>query len=94
VPTQKKPDDHTPIQRFRAPKPLWEAYETLCKRAFSQDRGTRLLDLIRADFREHGDAGELAQLDLAEKELEERRARKGGRPRKTPSPAGEPAEEE
>jgi hypothetical protein len=88
VPTQKRTDDHTPIQRFRAPKPLWEAYETVCKRAFSQERGARLLDLIRADIQEHGNADELAKLDLADRELEERRARKGGRPRKTP-PAGE-----
>lgn len=86
--TQNKPDDHTPIRRFRAPDDLWEAYETLCKRVFSQERGTRLLDHMRADIRQHGNAEELAKLEAAEREMAERRARKGGRPRL--KPAGEP----
>lgn len=80
--TTQKTDDHTPIRRFRAPDDLWEAYETVCKRAFSQDRAARLLDHMRADIREHGNPEELAKLELAEKEMTERRARKGGRPRK------------
>jgi hypothetical protein len=78
----QKPDDHTPIRRVRVPKPLWDAYETVCKRAFSQERAARLLDHMRADIREHGTADELALLEQAEREMTERRARKGGRPRK------------
>lgn len=86
MPTQN-PDDHTPIHRFRAPKTLWEAYETVCRRAFSRERSEDLVEHMRTVVTEYGNAGELAKLELAEKELEQRRSRKGGRPRK--QPAGE-----
>jgi hypothetical protein len=54
------------------------------------NRTALLLEHIRADIREHGDAQDLADLDQAERELEERRARKGGRPVRTAS--AEPTE--
>lgn len=85
MPTQN-PDAHTPIHRFRAPKALWEAYESVCKRVFSRDRSEDLVEHMRAVIAEHGDAGELAKLELADHELEERRSRKGGRPRKQTPP--------
>ncbi|RSN12841.1 hypothetical protein DMB42_11730 [Nonomuraea sp. WAC 01424] len=90
--TEKMSEDadstHTPIRRFRAPDHLWEAYETVCKRVFSRERSEDIVEHMRTVIAEHGNAAELAKLELAEQELEERRARKGGRPRKTP-PAGE-----
>lgn len=46
--------------------------------------------LLLEHIREHGDAQDLADLDQAERELEERRARKGGRPVRTAS--AEPTE--
>ena len=87
--TRDKPDPtHTPIRRFRAPDLLWEAYESVCARAFSRERSEDLVHHIRSVIREHGNAAELAALEKAEQELAERRARKGGRPRKQPE-AGE-----
>lgn len=74
--------DHTYATRFRVPRVMWEAYERVAGR-LDTDRTALLLDHIRADIREHGDARDLADLDQAETELAERRARKGGRPRKT-----------
>ena len=89
VATQKALEEadttHTPIRRFRAPDPLWDAYETVCKRVFSRDRSEDLLEHMRTVIAEYGNASELAKLELAEQELEERRARKGGRPRRTPA---------
>ncbi|MET7333283.1 hypothetical protein [Nonomuraea sp. NPDC005650] len=80
--TQKPADAHTPIRRFRAPDLLWDAYETVCAR-LGYDRSEDLLNHIRATIREHGTPEEVAALEQAEAELAERRARKGGRPRKT-----------
>lgn len=83
--TTQKADDHTPIHRFRAPKTLWEAYETVCKRVFSRERSEDLVEHMRTVVSEYGNAEELAKLEEAEAELEARRARKGGRPRKQPA---------
>ena len=73
--------DHTFSTRFRVPKVIWEAYGQITDR-LGTDRSARLLDHIRADFQEHGDASDLAALEAGEQELAERRSRKGGRPRK------------
>ncbi|WP_431903597.1 hypothetical protein [Nonomuraea sp. bgisy101] len=73
---------HTPVKKFRVPDLLWDAYETVCKRELGRDRSEDLVEHIRAVVREHGTAAELELLDQAEAELEARRARKGGRPRK------------
>lgn len=85
--TQKKPstssDAHTPIRRFRAPDGLWEAYDSVCKRALGRDRSEDLVEHIVATVREHGSETELQKLAEAEAEIAERRARKGGRPPKT-----------
>lgn len=89
VTTQKKPsnDDssHTPIRRFRAPDDLWEAYESVCRRIFQRERSEDLVEHMVTTVRAHGDATELEKLARAEAELAERRARKGGRPRKEDS---------
>jgi hypothetical protein len=76
--------DHTFITRFRIPRPMWDAYGRITER-LDTDRSARLLDHIRADINKHGDEQDLADLSAAEQELTERRARKGGRPKKGPT---------
>lgn len=73
---------HTPIRKLRASDPLWQAYESVCSRVFGETRSENLVAHVRAVIREHGNAEELALLEQDERELEERRGRKGGRPRK------------
>lgn len=76
--------DHTFSTRFRIPKVMWDAYGRVTDR-LGTDRSARLLDHIRSDINKHGDAEDLAALNAAERELTERRARKGGRPKKSPA---------
>ena len=71
--------DHTQSAQFRVPRVMWEAYGRVAQRLDS-DRSALLLDHVREDIREHGDEKDLADLEQAERELTERRARKGGRP--------------
>ncbi|MEV4091433.1 hypothetical protein [Streptosporangium saharense] len=73
--------DHTFSICFRIPRSMWDAYGSLTAR-LGTDRSARLLDHIRADIRQHGGHEELADLEAAEQELAERRARRGGRPRR------------
>lgn len=73
--------DHTFATRFRIPKVMWDAYGRVAER-LGTDRSARLLDHIRADIKNHGDEQDRADLATAEQELAERRARKGGRPKK------------
>lgn len=72
--------DHTPIRRLRASDDLWEAYDSVCRRVFGRSRSEDLVDHMRTVVQEHGNAEELALLAAAERELAERRSRKGGRP--------------
>lgn len=73
--------DHTFITRFRIPKRLWDAYGSAAKRQ-ETDRSTDLVNHVRDYVREHGDDQDLSELEAAEKELAERRTRKGGRPKR------------
>ena len=73
--------DHTFVTRFRIPRRMWDAYGTAAERQ-GVDRSTDLVDHVRDFIRKHGNEQELAELEAAEQELAERRARKGGRPRK------------
>ncbi|MEV7389610.1 hypothetical protein [Streptomyces sp. NPDC091215] len=73
--------DHTFITRFRIPRAMWDAYGTAAARQ-GIDRSADLVDHVRAFIAEHGNEHERAELAAAERELAERRARKGGRPRK------------
>ncbi|WP_269858163.1 hypothetical protein [Streptomyces sp. RPT161] len=77
--------DHTHHTRFRIPRVMWEAYGRVAER-LGTDRSALLLNHVRADIREHGDERDLADLEVAEQELAERRARKGGRPRRSAQP--------
>ena len=72
---------HTYRAHFRVPRTMWAAFGRVCQRR-GLTRTERLLAVIRADIANHGDAQDLADLDAAERELTERRSRKGGRPPK------------
>ncbi|WP_030168987.1 hypothetical protein [Streptomyces sp. NRRL S-813] len=76
--------DHTFVTRFRIPRRMWDAYGTAADRQ-GVDRSADLVAHVRDFIRTHGNEQELAELEAAEQELAERRARKGGRPRKTPT---------
>lgn len=72
--------DPTWIAHIRVPRPMWDAYGRVCAR-LDTDRTSDLLDRMREQITAHGDEADLAGLAAAERELSERRARKGGRPR-------------
>lgn len=78
-------EGHTHQTRFRIPRQMWAAFGRVAGR-LGTDRTERLLDHVRADITEHGDEQDRADLEAAEAELEQRRARKGGRPRKDQRP--------
>jgi hypothetical protein len=82
MPTDDKPD-HTPVIRVRMPRALWDAYGRVCERR-GRERAEELLDFVRREVAEHGDDADRVDLGAADAELAERRARKGGRPRKAP----------
>ena len=71
--------DHTFSTRFRLPRRMWDAYGRVVG---DRDRSADLLNHVRRTIRERGDEQALADLDAAEAELNERHARKGGRPHK------------
>lgn len=75
------PDKHTYATRFRIPRKMWQAYGRVTAR-LGDDRTTDLLDHVRKRIKKYGDEQDLADLEAAEQELAERRARKGGRPKK------------
>jgi len=75
-------DRNTPTVGIRVPRPMWEAYDRICGR-LGRDRTEDISDHIRSRIREHGDEQDLADLAAAEREIAERRSRKGGRPPKT-----------
>ncbi|MFE6758030.1 hypothetical protein ACFVDQ_31270 [Streptomyces sp. NPDC057684] len=73
--------DRTFSTNFRIPRRLWDADGTAVARN-GVDRSSDLVDHVRDFIRKHGNEQELAELEAAEQELAERRARKGGRPKK------------
>lgn len=78
---ESTPPRHTKTRPVRVPGPLWDAYGRICER-LGTDRTNDLLDHMRARVREHGDETDRADLAAADAELAERRARKGGRPKR------------
>ncbi len=78
--------DHTHQQRFRIPLVWWQTYARVTER-LGTNRTARILELIRADIEQHGDEEDLQALAQGDSELAERRARKGGRPRRQPPTA-------
>jgi hypothetical protein len=74
--------DHTPAVHVRMPRAMWDAYSRVCAR-LGRDRSEDLLSYVRQMIEQHGDAADRADLATADAELASRRARKGGRPRKT-----------
>lgn len=73
--------DHTFITKFRIPRRLWDAYGRVTGH-LDTDRSADLVDHVRTFIEQHGNEHERAELAAAEQELAERRARKGGRPKK------------
>ena len=73
--------DHTPAVHVRMPRPMWAAYNRVCER-LGVDRSEDLLGYVRRQIEQHGDDTDRADLAAADAELAERRARRGGRPRK------------
>lgn len=71
----------TPLVNIRVPRPMWAAYGRVCARA-GRDRTEDLLGHMRKMIEALGSDADLADLAAADAELAERRARKGGRPRK------------
>ena len=72
---------HTYLTRFRVPRIMWDAFGRVCQRR-GLTRTERLLAVIREDIANHGDDRDRVDLETAERELAERRSRKGGRPPK------------
>jgi hypothetical protein len=76
--------DHTPIQRLRAPKLLWETYGAVCRRALSRNRSQDLIAHMRRTIQRHGTAEEKQRLAEADTEIAARLDRKhAGRPPKS-----------
>jgi hypothetical protein len=73
--------DRTPTTPIRVPRSMWAAYGRVCGR-LGHDRTEDLLGHMRQQITAHGDEADLADLAAADAELSERRARKGGRPRR------------
>jgi hypothetical protein len=74
--------DHTPTIKIRVPRTLWDAYGRVSGRK-GRDRTEDLLAHMRRQIELLGDDQDRADLAAADTELAERRARKGGRPRKS-----------
>lgn len=75
--------DHTPHVTLRVPQVMWDAYSRVCEQ-LGLARTDDLIEHIRSQIAEHGDEEARAALEAADAELAQRRARKGGRPRKNP----------
>ena len=73
------PKRHTTPRPIRVPDPLWQAYGRVCDR-LDTDRTNDVLEHMKARVLEHGTDEDRADLERAERELAERRARRGGRP--------------
>lgn len=82
--TQKDARDVTPLQHFRAPEAMWKAFSAVCKRR-GQTAAADLTAHMSRTIRRYGSDEEKGMLAEAEVELRERRARKGGRPRRDAS---------
>jgi hypothetical protein len=76
--------DRTPTTPIRVPRLMWAAYGRVCAR-LGRGRTEDLLAHMRRQIKRHGDDEDLADLADAEAELRERRARKGGRPKESPT---------
>jgi hypothetical protein len=74
--------DHTPTVKIRVPPLMWQAYGRACER-LQRDRTEDLIAHMRKAVELLGDETDRADLAAADAELAERRARKGGRPRKS-----------
>ncbi|WP_406102961.1 hypothetical protein OG698_11245 [Streptomyces sp. NBC_01003] len=67
--------------KFRIPRRMWDVNGTAAERK-RVDRSADLVDHVREFIRPRGNKQELTELESAEQELAERRAREGGRPKR------------
>jgi hypothetical protein len=81
--SSEAPKRHTTPRPIRVPDPLWQAYGRVCER-LGTDRTNDVLDHMKDRILEHGTDEDRADLERAVREVAERRARKGGRPRQQP----------
>lgn len=77
--------DTTKPRQVRVPDGMWTAYDSLCKR-LGRTRADDINEHIRQQIEQHGTAEERQLLAEADRELSERRARKGGRPPRQGAP--------
>lgn len=72
------PENATPVQRFRAPAVVWDAFTRICS-----ERGVRharrLIELMAGDIRRYGTDADKAALAEAIRELKGRRSRRSSR---------------
>jgi hypothetical protein len=78
--------DFTKVHHLRATDALWTAYGSVCKRVFGQDRAPHLITHMRRTVARYGTEEERALLAADRAEAKARRARRGGRPRRSPEP--------
>ena len=70
-------------QPLRVPKRMWQTFGRVCERQ-GTSRNVRIVELISAEIRLHGDDQDKAGLGAAGEESRERRSRKGIRYRRRP----------
>jgi hypothetical protein len=75
--TKRHPTEWAPVARFRIPLRMWRAFGRVAER-LGTNKASLLLSYALAEIRQYGTESDLTQ---AERELAERRARTGGRPR-------------
>jgi len=73
-------NEPTKPRQIRIADGHWTAYERVCDR-LGTTRAEDINNHIRRRIEDHGDDADKALLAQADAEIEERRARKGGRPR-------------
>lgn len=73
--------DPTKVRQVRVPDATWNAYGAVCDR-LGRTRSDDILEHIHQQVREHGAPEDIDLLAQGDAELADRRARKGGRPRK------------
>lgn len=82
-------DDHTFTTKFRLPRRMWDTYGRVVG---DRERSADLIAHVRRTIQDRGSEQDLADLAAADAELNERHARKGGRPPKARSRSAAAAE--
>jgi hypothetical protein len=83
VTTREDAGSATPLQHFRAPHSMWKAFSAVCRRRGHTAAADLIAHMTRT-IRRYGSDEEKELLAQAQADMRQRRARKGGRPRKPP----------